>query len=75
MPGFNLNDMGSNLKSHQEYVFALCQTGPSIQSLENTSDLLFVTVQEMAAMEVAQLMHQLFTKFDSAVTESGLYKV
>jgi hypothetical protein len=29
----------------------------------------------MAAMEVAQLMHQLFTNFDSAVTQAGLYKV
>jgi hypothetical protein len=34
-----------------------------------------LSVQEMAALEVAQLMHMLFTKFDSAVTESGLYKV
>jgi hypothetical protein len=29
----------------------------------------------MAAMDVAQLMHQLFTDFDSAVIEAGLYKV
>ncbi len=40
------------------------------------ADLLSNAVpQEMAAMDVAQLMHQLFTRFDYAVTESGLYKV
>jgi hypothetical protein len=47
----------------------------ALQFVEGTTDLQLVIVQEMAAMEVAQLMHQLFTKFDSAVTESGLYKV
>jgi hypothetical protein len=45
------------------------------QFFQGATDLQLVIVQEMAAMEVAQLMHQLFTKFDSAVTESGLYKV
>ncbi len=45
-------------------------------ALVSTTDLLFFpNMQEMAAIEVAQLMHQLFTNFDSAVTEAGLYKV